>query len=142
MKTESIINRNESFHTQIEKFALRKGTVYKMFKTYGGLTDFEVAQKMVLPINSITGRRKELLETFFLKAVWSKLNEKTNKMNTVWVVTDPEEREKLVDVKLFELYGEITALEIDVAFINLSNVTEKLILQRIKKLQKLIDKLS
>ena len=139
--TESEINRNESFYSQISKFAMRRKTVYNLIKTYNGLTDYEIAQRMVLPINSATGRRKELLEEEWIKPVFSKLNEKTNKMNTVWVVTSPEERERLIKEKLYWLNRELGYLTLDLDGTTF-NCTEELIESRIKKLTKLINKLS
>lgn len=140
--TESIINRNQSFYSQISKFAQRRWTVYNLIKTYNGLTSHEIKDKMVLGKHQISGRVTELAEEFWVKSNGSKLNEQTGKQNTIWVVTTLEEREKLVKEKLDELEDELGKLSIDSDYYDLCRTTQNLINDRIKKLDKLINALN
>lgn len=142
MKTESIINRDESFYTQIAKFAQRRWTVYNLIKTYNGLTSHEIKDKMVLGKHQISGRVTELAEEFWVKSNGSKLNEQTGKQNTIWVVTTPEEREELIKYKLQELNDNLTDLKVDLHDYWCTDYTYELIKERTKKLTKLINTLT
>jgi len=137
MKT-SIENRNNAFKQLIEKFALRKRVVYKIIESYGSLTDFEIAEKMKLPINSITGRRKELEQSCLIKEVASKKNDKTNITNTIWSVTTEAERVALITSKLSELIKQRDALYNDLDATHLSKFSIELINTQLKTVVKLI----
>jgi len=137
MKT-SIENRNNAFKQLIEKFALRKRAVYKIIESYGSLTDFEIAEKMKLPINSITGRRKELEQSCLIKEVASKKNDKTNITNTIWSVTTESERTLLIASKLSELIKQRDALYNDLDATHLSKFSIELINTQLKTVVKLI----
>ena len=136
----STINRNKAFFEQIEKFAPRRKTVYTLIRSYGQLTDCEIADKMCLPINSITGRRRELTELCWIKAIYSKKNEKSNCKNTVWAVTNPVEREDLINEKRQELEEEREALCYDL-FSLVTPFGEALLNKRIQTITNLINKL-
>ena len=137
----AIKNRNKSFFSQIEKFGLRKRTMYKLFKSYGEMTDDDLSKLMRLPINSITGRRRELAEIFFVKAIGTEQNPHTGKPNTIWIVTTPNEREELIKKEIKQLMYKRFVYLTDLEIIILSELTKKYLLKKINKITELINKL-
>ena len=136
----SINNRNNSFHSQIEKFSMRRKTVYNLIKSYERLTAQEIKSKMVLGVNQVSGRITELRETFWIVYAGSKKGE-SKKSNTIWRVTTPEERQKLVENELKSLIWEKSLLEYDLNTSDLSSPANFLIINRLYKIDKLIKKL-
>jgi len=134
----SLKNRNDAFKKLIEKFGLRRKTVYNLIKDCGSLTDFEISEKMILPINSITGRRRELEELCLIKESGSKKNEKTDVLNTIWSVTSETERLNLINSKLSKLIKERDTLEMDLLSLSISNFSIELIKKQLKIVGKLI----
>jgi len=131
-------NRNESFYSQIKKFSLRRKTVYELLQDYGPLTTHNIKDKMRLSKHQVSGRITELKDSFFIKPVWSKLNEVTNVINTVWMVTTPEERNVLITSKLLKLENEQDILQNDINSLYISKTAKELIVKRMKKIDKLI----
>lgn len=138
---EEIKNRNESFYSQIEKFSNRRKVVYELLQNFGALTTHSIKDKMRLSKHQVSGRVTELKESCFIKPVWSKLNDVTNVMNTVWAVTYPEERAGLIASKLLELKDEQDILQCDINSIYISKIARELIVKRMIKIEKLIKNL-
>lgn len=137
----SIKNRNQSFWSQVEKFDLRKGTIHKLFTKYGPMTDYDLSRLMRLPINSITGRRRELVEIFFVKAISTEQNPHTKKPNTVWDTISPDERTELIEKEVERLKSERFIRLKDLEVIYISDLTRKDILHKVNKISELINKL-
>lgn len=55
-------------------------------QSFGGLTNWEIAERLHLPINCITGRVNELYKAGKLMQSGVRLNRKTGKNNTVWTI--------------------------------------------------------
>ena len=140
MEQTSLNNRNESFYSQIEKFGIRRRTVYNLIQEYGELTAQEIKSKMVLGVNQVSGRITELKELFYIVPVGSK-NGVSRVKNTIWRVTAPVERDSLIHEELINLSIEKHNLEFDINNYFISNGLKEMGVKRLTKINELIKKL-
>jgi predicted transcriptional regulator len=88
MATES---QRESYAALLgDKLGERQLAVFYTIRDYRyGMTLFEIAEKMNLPINQVSGRVSELQKLGFVQDSGGKrINPKTGKKGTVWTITD------------------------------------------------------
>ena len=137
----SIQNRNESFVKNIEKLSLRRKAVYKIIAQYGFLTSHQIKDKMRLGINQVSGRITELKDMFLIIEAGTVINIKSNTHNTLWKVTNEQERIDLVNKRYTALIDEQKQLESDY-HLGVSNYGLEAIKSRIKKIKKQIEALS
>ena len=137
----SIQNRNESFFNSIEKLSLRRKTVYKLIQRYKLITSQQIKEKMKLGFNQVSGRITELKEMCLIIEGGSVLNKESNTKNTLWRLTNKEERINLVNKRYVALVDEQKALENDYHLF-LSEHSLKVIKKRISKIKKQIIQLS
>ena len=131
------INRNDAFYINTEKFGLRKKTVYNLVNIYGLITSHQIAEKMKLGINQVSGRITELKDEFLIIEAGSVLNRKTKVHNTLWRVTTKDERTNLVNKRYQELVNETKQLENDF-HLGISEYGLKAIKKQSKKINKQI----
>ena len=136
----SIENRNNAYFQNIEKLSQRRKTVYKLIENYGQLTAQEIKEKMVLGINQVSGRISELQELFLIKSVASKINNRSNKKNTVWSITTKNERNDLINAKYVELRNKRDILINDLN-LKISKTSKYLLKKEINKINTLISNL-
>lgn len=136
-----IQNRNEAFHLKVDDLGLRRKTVYKLIETYGPITSQEVKEKMRLGVNQVSGRVTELAARFFIKAEGSKVNNKSNCSNTLWVVTTPNERINLINAEFIHLRNERDELVNDLNLTELSEVAKEIVRKRVAKIDAKIETL-
>jgi predicted ArsR family transcriptional regulator len=61
----------------------RKALILTAFRVFGNMTNSEVAERLKLPINCVTGRTNDLVKERLIKNVGS-IMAKTGKPNIVW----------------------------------------------------------
>ena len=81
-KMKTITNRNESY--QLVDKPTRKEQVLNALRELGNATNSELSKRLKLPINSITGRCKELREDGRVIETGSKFDKETNRTVTVF----------------------------------------------------------
>ncbi len=138
MNTTAIQNRNECFFTNAETLGARKKTVYKIIESYGKLTAQEIKEKMVLGVNQISGRLTELSDLYLIKESGSKFNEKSDRPNTLWEITTPDERIDMVNTAFINLRSERDTLINDLNLLNLSQITRDRTFKRVRTIDKQI----
>lgn len=87
MKTQTTTEqlRDESYHLLMDKDTRQK-KVLKAIRKYGPISNRELSKKLDLPINSITGRVKELREMGLVHVEGIKYDKKTDRNVTVFSI--------------------------------------------------------
>lgn len=129
---ESIKNRNEAYKDIQPKLGLRQQTVFNLIYTYGGLTISEIADKMVLGTNNVSGRIRELEMMCLIKELGSRTNSVTNKKNTIWVTIPEGERKAIREAKIASLSEKAAHLSIDLGEVG-SDHSRKVLKAEIKR---------
>lgn len=139
--TIAIHNRNDAFHSNLEKLSQRRKTVYRIIKNYGQITASQIKDKMMLGINQVSGRITELKKMCLIVEVGSVKNEKSNTNNTLYRTTTKNEQIDLINKRYQELIDEQKELENDYN-LGLSNYSLEVIKKRISGIKKEINQLS
>lgn len=134
---ESIKNRNESYE-KIKPLGPKQKVVLDLITKYVGLTTHEVADKMRLKTESITGRIKELEQRGCIKAIGRCFNYKTERKNTIWLNTTPEEKKSIVEAKIADLHERAVHLSVDLGNV-VSNSAIDLISKELKRIDKKLE---
>ena len=141
MKTESEKNRDDAYLELVPTLGLRQATVLSLITTYRELTISEIALKMRLGTNHISGRIGELEQRCLIRIKGSKKNLNTKVKNTVWEVIPISERKAAREVKINVLTEKAVHLAVDlgnVASVSAINLISKEIFRTDQKLALLI----
>ena len=134
-------NRNGVYFSQIEKLKGRRKTVFKLIKTYGFISAHQIAKKMRLSLNCVSGRLTELKDMFLIVEAAKIHNDKTKVLNTLWRVVRQDERTDLVNAKYQELINTRDGLINDFN-LNISDITKEVLEKELKKINKKIEMLN
>lgn len=137
----SVSNRNEAYHSIIEKIPEKRKLIFELIKENNISTAQELSEKYLIPINEITGRITELKEMCLIKEFGSKENKWTKHNNTSYqVVGSDSERIDLINLKFVE-YREIRDNLVNDSNLNLSHISKKLLRKELNSIQKKINNL-
>ena len=136
----STFNRNEAFHTVVDKLPEKRKQVYLAIKEKGRATALEISLHFMKPINEVTGRITELKELCLIKESGSSKNNYTRCNNTLYSVCSDEERIDLINSKYQDLIDRRDALVNDYN-LNLSDYTKEYLVKQISSIDSKINKL-
>lgn len=136
--------RDESYQKLINSsLGLRQKTVYLLIKSYNGLTSEEVALRMRLRLNEVSGRITELKNMRLIAPSGSIKNMRSNNQNCKWVALLPVHREKLIREDLMDYRDKQRSLKKDLYIAEfVSEFTIDLIKKEIIRTDRLIDLIS
>lgn len=137
----AIQNRNDAFHSNIEKLSQRRRNVYRIIRNYGQITASQIKDKMRLGINQVSGRITELKKMCLIIEVGSVKSEKSNVNHTLYRITSKNEQIDLVNKRYQDLINEQKELENDY-HLGLSKHSLEIIKKRISGIKKEINQLS
>lgn len=139
----SLIHRNEAYTKIINKLPRKRKEVFTALTTLGKASLENIASFMNRRTSDISGRITELKKCFLIKEFCSAKAQRTNNPVTVYMLTNEDERVDLVNERFIELRTEKDRLTNDLnLFKGLSQATRRIVLDRLKKIDKEINDLS
>lgn len=100
----SIKNRNQSFREIREQLPAKRRMVLNAIKHSPGITAWNLAERMGVPINEVTGRIRELKDAFLIEEAGEALNLYTYRNNTTYrAVANGARRIELINAEYVRL---------------------------------------
>lgn len=132
--------RDFTYQSIIEELPLRRKTVLKLIRDYGGLTAQELREKMRIGVNQVSGRVTELADELLIVQAGIKINPVSRKPNTIWRVTTPSERERIAVQEISNLISIVDDLSLDYELVE-NSYSKELIISKMNYFRNKIEKL-
>jgi len=111
---QTIINRNATYYELLPNLAQSRRRVVKALKQHQPCTTKQLACKMKLPINRLSGRMTELLNMGVIEIFGTEICHETKKPNTIYIMATGKKEMKEPEIstakKVKKIKKEITDL--------------------------------
>ena len=140
-RTQSEKLRDTAYSTLVDKLSLRRKVVYQLIKKYGPISGEQIADKMRIRLNEVSGRITELSQLRLIKYAGSTQSTRSKLANSIYKVTIPAEREEIIKVDIIRYRNQIEDLKFDLTGV-FSSFGEAVIRKEITRVENLLNNIS